>query len=232
MSNVAVFEAINMNREQLLEESGRMLPILKEINDKEDESWQQEYYLQYTKEQENAQGNMLSQFALEWCAPIVFSFIIFSLVINATDMGFLSFVVLLVLFVLLRKICKSFTGRINGEAAEEAVTAVVVREITNLRTEIDELRRENMGWMTRIFPEDMLFYDAISYIHQALRMGMADNFKEAINNYMQHVHQKRMEFEVARGANAAERAAIAAEQTAYEVRQLRFEEAMRFFFSG
>ena len=232
MSNVAVFEAINMSRQQLLEESGRMLPILKEINDKEDETWQQEYYLQYTGGQQQSVGNMASRRALELCAPIIVGVFICGLIDYVFHLSIFAWLFFPPSFLLSRKVFKTFSGQLHGEATEKSISSVVVQEISRLRTEVDTLRRDHMGWMSRIFPEEMLFYDAISYIHQALRMGMVDNFKEAVNSYMQHVHQKKMEFHTERAANNAERAAIAAEQTAYEVRQLRFEEAMRFFVSG
>ena len=241
MSNVAVFEAINMNREQLLEESGRMLPILKEINDKEDSALQQEYYQQYTAEQQNQIGNLASNWLIEKGIPFLvagYAGLYLGPIISARlHLGIMSVVLSLAMIFVLYKVIRKVTGGVtesflNRRTDENKVYDVASMEIARLRTEVDTLRQDHMDWMTRVFPEEMLFYDAISYIHQALRMGMVDNFKEAVNNYMQHLHQKKMEFHTERAANNAERAAIAAEQTAYEVRQLRFEEAMRFFFSG
>lgn len=237
MSNVATFRAFNMSREEILEESAKMLPILKEINDREDTVWQQEKYLEYTAVQQNESG--LSKLILAWGAPIVVGVTIGGGIgsflnqrisfLQGTAGHILWFLLVVIAFIIARKILVSRSDSIHGEAGNRQMIQTANQEITRLHNEVNSLRAQHMGWMTQIFPEDMLFYDAVSYIHNAFRLGMVDTFKEAINSYMTHLHRTRVEFEATRGANAQERAAAAAEETAYQVRQLRFEEAWRDF---
>lgn len=217
MSNTATIGAISMTRDQLLEEAGKMLPILKGINDREDTIWQQEQVVEY-REQKLKGG------WLRWCLTIDAGVAVFLILSDLPIVIALAGGVAAA--VLAKKGFNMLSYSMHGGELESAK-----QQIARLSGEVSSMRAQHMGWMSKIFPEEMLFYDAVSYIHNALRMGMADNFKEAVNNYMTHLHQSRMEASQQEIKDATERAATAAAQTADEVRQLRMYEMWKDFLS-
>lgn len=184
-----------MEKQELVKEFDKMLPILRELETKNNELERVQNRMNSLVNQYNQPVNPIMQYGV----PIVicaFSTVIIGGAL-AMFLNFFGFAIGLVVGIF---ICKKMNliGKMDKQNAErqqqleiEAAKVEVVRK--NTAQEIYDFLQPYYEWMTSIIPERYAYTYCVEKLREYLVLGRADNVKEAINLYETELHQMRMQ---------------------------------------
>lgn len=184
-----------MEKQELVKEFDKMLPILRELETKNNELERVQNRMNSLVNQYNQPVNPL----IKWGIPIMICY--FSTMIIGFLLGWLlKYLAVIVGLVVGIFICKkkNLIGNADKQNAErqqqleiEAAKVEVVRK--NTAQEIYDFLQPYYEWMTSIIPERYAYTYCVEKLREYLVLGRADNLKEAINLYETELHQMRMQ---------------------------------------
>lgn len=184
-----------MEKQELVKEFDKMLPILRELETKNNELERVQNRMNSLVNQYNQPVNPIMQYGV----PIVicaFSTVIIGGAL-AMFLNIFGFAIGLAVGIF---ICKKMNliGKMDKQNAErqqqlevEAAKVEVVRK--NTAQEIYDFLQPYYEWMTSIIPERYAYTYCVEKLREYLVLGRADNLKEAINLYETELHQMRMQ---------------------------------------
>lgn len=184
-----------MEKQELVKEFDKMLPILRELETKNNELERVQNRMNSLVNQYNQPVNPIMQYGV----PIVicaFSTVIIGGAL-AMFLNIFGFAIGLAVGIF---ICKKMNliGKMDKQNAErqqqlevEAAKVEVVRK--NTAQEIYDFLQPYYEWMTSIIPEKYAYTYCVEKLREYLVLGRADNLKEAINLYETELHQMRMQ---------------------------------------
>lgn len=184
-----------MEKQELIKEFDKMLPILRELETKNNELERVQNRMDSLVNQYNQPVNPIMQLGV----PIVicaFSTVIIGGAL-AMFLNIFGFAIGLAVGIF---ICKKMNliGKMDKQNAErqqqlevEAAKVEVVRK--NTAQEIYDFLQPYYEWMTSIIPERYAYTYCVEKLREYLVLGRADNIKEAINLYETELHQMRMQ---------------------------------------
>ena len=184
-----------MEKQELVKEFDKMLPILRELETKNNELERVQHRMDSLVNQYNQPVNPIMQYGV----PIVicaFSTVIIGGAL-AMFLNIFGFAIGLAVGIF---ICKKMNliGKMDKQNAErqqqlevEAAKVEVVRK--NTAQEIYDFLQPYYEWMTSIIPERYAYTYCVEKLREYLVLGRADNLKEAINLYETELHQMRMQ---------------------------------------
>ena len=184
-----------MEKQELVKEFDKMLPILRELETKNNELERVQNRMNSLVNQYNQPVNPIMQYGV----PIVicaFSTVIIGGAL-AMFLNIFGFAIGLAVGIF---ICKKMNliGKMDKQNAErqqqlevEAAKVEVVRK--NTAQEIYDFLQPYYEWMTSIIPERYAYTYCVEKLREYLVLGRADNIKEAINLYETELHQMRMQ---------------------------------------
>lgn len=107
---------------------------------------------------------------------------------------------------------ETMPGLIELEEKDLLKAQGILAEVTSKL--VDFKNSEDWKNAVRYIPEDYFYPKAIDKLKYYIRNGHADSIKEALHLYDEFLHREKMEYEAARAADEARRAADSAEMTA------------------
>lgn len=180
-----------MNKNELVKEFDKMLPILRELETKNDELERVQNRMNSITNQYNQPVNPL----VKWGVPIAICYI--SASIGMALLSWFGFIVALAGSIYFCK-KKDFIGGAEKKNEEmkaqleiEAAKVEVVRKET--AQVIYDFIQPHYEWITGIIPEQYAYTFCVEKLRDYLALGRADNLKEAINLYENELHQMRMQ---------------------------------------
>lgn len=180
-----------MNKNELVKEFDKMLPILRELETKNDELERVQNRMNSIVNQYNQPVNPL----VKWGIPFAICYI--SVSIGTALLSWFGFIVALVGSIYFCK-KKNFIGNAEKQHEEmkeqlevEAAKVEAVRKET--AQVIYDFIEPHYDWITGILPERYAYTYCVEKLRDYLFLGRADNLKEAINLYENELHQMRMQ---------------------------------------
>lgn len=184
-----------MEKQELVKEFDKMLPILRELETKNNELERVQNRMNSLVNQYNQPVNPIMQYGV----PIVICADSTVIIGGALAMflNIFGFAIGLAVGIF---ICKKMNliGKMDKQNAErqqqlevEAAKVEVVRK--NTAQEIYDFLQPYYEWMTSIIPERYAYTYCVEKLREYLVLGRADNIKEAINLYETELHQMRMQ---------------------------------------
>lgn len=178
------------------------LPVLKEIDELYNAgiNIQQQYRALQNKKQSGQQKNSKILGCIGKTVWVYFVLILASVLLKlASDLGMIPLVsiacTVFCIFVYARNIKKIRNHKSGDPSAEQLPSESddrVNEALAEITKEIDCLVAENADAINAL-PRDYRYYHAVQYFEQVLANQRAENMKEAINLYENHLHQLRLE---------------------------------------